>query len=38
MKILLVDDEAALTEPLDRLLTREGYIVDVATDGLTGHN
>jgi two-component system, OmpR family, manganese sensing response regulator len=38
MKILLVDDEAALTEPLHRLLTREGYIVDVATDGLAGSN
>jgi two-component system, OmpR family, manganese sensing response regulator len=38
MKILLVDDEAALTEPLHRLLTREGYLVDVATDGLAGSN
>ncbi len=38
MKILLVDDEAALTEPLHRLLTREGYIVDVAIDGLAGSN
>jgi two-component system, OmpR family, manganese sensing response regulator len=36
MKILLVDDEPALTEPLSRLLTREGYAVDVATDGRTG--
>jgi OmpR-family two-component system manganese-sensing response regulator len=36
LKILLVDDEPALTEPLSRLLTREGYIVDVATDGLVG--
>jgi two-component system, OmpR family, manganese sensing response regulator len=36
MKILLVDDEAALTEPLSRLLTREGYIVDVATNGRVG--
>jgi two-component system, OmpR family, manganese sensing response regulator len=38
MKILLVDDEAALTEPLNRLLTREGYVVDVATDGRVGCN
>ena len=38
MKILLVDDEPALTEPLSRLLTREGYTVDVARDGRTGHN
>ena len=36
MKILLVDDEPALTEPLSRLLTREGYAVDVAIDGLVG--
>jgi two-component system, OmpR family, manganese sensing response regulator len=34
--ILLVDDEPALTEPLSRLLTREGYTVDVATDGRVG--
>ncbi len=36
MKILLVDDEPALTEPLSRLLTREGYVVDVAIDGKVG--
>lgn len=36
MKILLVDDEPALTQPLSRLLTREGYVVDVAIDGLVG--
>jgi two-component system, OmpR family, manganese sensing response regulator len=36
LKILLVDDEPALTEPLSRLLTREGYAVDVATDGRSG--
>ncbi len=36
MKILLVDDEAALTEPLHRLLTREGYVVDIAVDGRVG--
>ena len=33
MQILLVDDEVELTEPLSRLLTREGYHVDVADDG-----
>jgi two-component system, OmpR family, manganese sensing response regulator len=38
MQILLVDDEPALTEPLSRLLTREGYTVDVATDGRIGCN
>ena len=36
MKILLVDDESALTEPLHRLLTSEGYMVDVAIDGQIG--
>ncbi len=36
LKILLVDDEPALTEPLSRLLTREGYAVDVAIDGRIG--
>lgn len=34
--ILLVDDQAELTEPLSRALTREGYRVDVAHDGLEG--
>ena len=38
MKILLVDDESALTEPLHRLLTSEGYAVDIATDGQVGCN
>jgi two-component system, OmpR family, manganese sensing response regulator len=33
MRILLVDDEAELTDPLSRLLIREGYQVDVAADG-----
>lgn len=36
MRILLVDDEVELTDPLSRLLRREGYDVDVATDGDTG--
>ncbi|MGB3135875.1 MAG: two-component system response regulator RppA [Nodosilinea sp.] len=36
MKILLVDDEVELTDPLSRLLTREGYTVDIATDGQAG--
>jgi two-component system, OmpR family, manganese sensing response regulator len=35
MSILLVDDEIELTEPLDRVLKREGYAVDVAHDGET---
>jgi two-component system, OmpR family, manganese sensing response regulator len=38
MKILLVDDEPALTEPLSRLLHREGYTVDIAIDGRVGWN
>ncbi|MDY6941367.1 MAG: response regulator transcription factor [Cyanobacteriota bacterium] len=36
MRILLVDDEVELTEPLSRVLTREGYEVDVAHDGWEG--
>jgi OmpR-family two-component system manganese-sensing response regulator len=36
VKILLVDDEVELTDPLGRLLTREGYDVDIATEGETG--
>ena len=36
MRILLVDDEVELTEPLSRLLQRQGYEVEVATDGQTG--
>jgi two-component system, OmpR family, manganese sensing response regulator len=36
MQILLVDDEVELTDPLSRLLTREGYRVDVAHNGEEG--
>jgi two-component system, OmpR family, manganese sensing response regulator len=36
MQILLVDDEAELTEPLSRILKREGYQVDIAHDGSAG--
>ncbi|MEL6462047.1 MAG: two-component system response regulator RppA [Cyanobacteria bacterium J06621_15] len=36
MRILIVDDETELTNPLTRLLTREGYRVDAAFDGTTG--
>lgn len=36
MKILLVDDEVELADPLSRLLSREGYAVDVATSGEAG--
>ncbi|MEM6451314.1 MAG: response regulator transcription factor [Cyanobacteria bacterium P01_D01_bin.105] len=36
MRILLVDDEVELTEPLSRLLQRQGYTVDVAADGTIG--
>jgi two-component system, OmpR family, manganese sensing response regulator len=35
MAILLVDDEIELTEPLYRVLKREGYDVEVAYDGET---
>ena len=33
MSILLADDERELTEPLSRALKREGYEVEVVTDG-----
>ncbi|NEP02796.1 MAG: response regulator transcription factor [Symploca sp. SIO2E9] len=36
MRILLVDDEVELTDPLGRVLSREGYAVDVAYDGVEG--
>ena len=36
MRILLVDDEAELTQPLTRVLCREGYQVDIADNGLSG--
>ncbi|MGD1912894.1 MAG: response regulator transcription factor [Rivularia sp. (in: cyanobacteria)] len=36
MRILIVDDEIELTNPLTRLLTREGYSVDAAFDGISG--
>lgn len=36
MNILLVDDEDELIRPLCRVLEREGYRVDIATDGQTG--
>ncbi|WP_142139196.1 response regulator transcription factor [Acidovorax sp. SLBN-42] len=34
-RILLVEDEIALSDPLSFLLEREGYEVEVAADGLT---
>ncbi len=37
MKILLVDDEAELTEPLYHVLSHEGYNVDVADNGQKGY-
>ncbi len=36
MRILLVDDEQELTNPLSRLLQQEGYQIDVAADGHRG--
>jgi OmpR-family two-component system manganese-sensing response regulator len=36
MRILLVDDEIELTDPLSRVLTREGYIVDTTYNGTDG--
>jgi two-component system, OmpR family, manganese sensing response regulator len=37
MHILLVDDEVELTEPLSRILRRQGYAVEVVHDGLEGN-
>ena len=37
-KVLLVDDEIALTDSLSRVLRREGYDVQVASDGSAGYN
>jgi len=34
--ILLVDDEPELTAPLTKVLSKEGYEVDVADNGITG--
>ena len=36
MRILLVDDEPELTNPLSRVLSQEGYQIDVATNGHMG--
>lgn len=36
MRILLVDDEVELADPLSRALTREGYTVDAAYEGTKG--
>ena len=36
MKILLVDDETELSDPLSRILLQEGYQVDIADNGTAG--
>ncbi len=36
MRILLVDDEEELAEPLQRILTNQGYVVDSANNGDRG--
>jgi two-component system response regulator MprA len=35
MRVLVVDDDAAISESLDRALSREGYVVSLAPDGQT---
>ena len=35
-RILIVDDEKFFIEPVKRLLENQGYLVDVAFDGLAG--
>ena len=37
MRILVVDDEVELTDPLSRVLTREGYSVHAAYNGTSGN-
>ena len=37
-KVLLVDDEIALTDSLGRVLRREGYEVTIAADGAAGYD
>lgn len=36
VKVLLVDDEVSFTTSLSRILTRRGFAVEVALDGLIG--
>ena len=36
-KILLVDDEAAITDNLAPFLSRAGFVVEVASDGQQGN-
>ncbi len=36
MRVLLVEDEVNIAVPLKRALTNEGFVVDVAYDGITG--
>jgi two-component system, OmpR family, manganese sensing response regulator len=36
LRILLVDDESEMADPLSRMLSREGYVVEVAYEGAEG--
>lgn len=38
MRVLVVEDEVALADALQYILEQNGYLVDVAYDGITGEN
>lgn len=38
MRILIVEDEVAMADALQYILEQNGYLVDVAYDGITGEN
>ena len=36
VRLLLIDDDRNITTVLDRILTKEGYTVELAQDGVQG--